>query len=70
MEMEMSEKLVRSGDLSPCKPRIGRPHALDDEALPAAIEEDNGLAYGEHVPESFEFYQKEIQLAKQFKRFR
>ncbi|GFS43956.1 histone-lysine N-methyltransferase SETMAR [Trichonephila inaurata madagascariensis] len=38
----------RSGDLSLCdKARTGRPQALDDEALQAAIEEDSSQTYGE-----------------------
>ncbi|PRD31185.1 UNVERIFIED_CONTAM: Histone-lysine N-methyltransferase SETMAR [Trichonephila clavipes] len=38
----------RSGDLSLCdKARTGRPQALDDEALMAAIEEDSSQTYGE-----------------------
>ncbi|GFU28365.1 hypothetical protein NPIL_173161 [Nephila pilipes] len=35
---------VRSADLSLCdEPRSGRPHALEDEALQTAIEEDSSL---------------------------
>lgn len=38
----------RSGDLSLCdEPRSGRPQALDNEALQAAIEEDSSLTCGE-----------------------
>ncbi|GFU01336.1 histone-lysine N-methyltransferase SETMAR [Nephila pilipes] len=34
----------RSENLSLCgEPRSGRPHALNDEALQAAIEEDSGI---------------------------
>ncbi|GFY58190.1 histone-lysine N-methyltransferase SETMAR [Trichonephila inaurata madagascariensis] len=38
----------RSGDLSLCdKARTGRPQALDDEALKAAIEKDRSQTCGE-----------------------
>ncbi|GFU07710.1 histone-lysine N-methyltransferase SETMAR [Nephila pilipes] len=42
-------KKFRSEDLSLCdEPRCGRPQILDDEVMPAAIEEeDSSLTYGE-----------------------
>ncbi|GFS28582.1 histone-lysine N-methyltransferase SETMAR [Trichonephila inaurata madagascariensis] len=43
----------RSGDLSLCdKARTGRPQALDDEALQAAIEEDSSQTCGELLDNS------------------
>ncbi|GFU87001.1 histone-lysine N-methyltransferase SETMAR [Trichonephila clavipes] len=48
ISIERSEN--KSGDLSLCdKARIGRPQALDDEALQAAIEENSSQTYGELV---------------------
>ncbi|GFW16292.1 histone-lysine N-methyltransferase SETMAR [Trichonephila clavipes] len=49
-EIDIGFKNFRSGDLSLCdNARIGRPQALDDEALQAAIEENSSQTYGELV---------------------